>query len=73
MAETRRTDATLAQARQRGLGARLCDDHAAQVGAVRQGVQQQRKIRPIGTRVHFVQHWFNLANEACEEALLDST
>jgi len=24
-------------------------------------------------RMHFVQHWFNLADEACEEALLDST
>jgi IS5 family transposase len=24
-------------------------------------------------RMHFVQHWFNLANEACEEALPDST
>ena len=32
---------------------------------------------PVGLermlRMHFVQHWFNLANEACEEALLDST
>lgn len=32
---------------------------------------------PIGVermlRMHFVQHWFNLADEACEEALLDST
>ena len=31
---------------------------------------------PIGLermlRMHFVQHWFNLADEACEEALLDS-
>jgi IS5 family transposase len=24
-------------------------------------------------RMHFVQHWFNLADDACEEALLDST
>lgn len=24
-------------------------------------------------RTYFVQHWFNLADEACEEALLDST
>ena len=24
-------------------------------------------------RMYFVQHWFNLADEACEEALLDST
>jgi IS5 family transposase len=24
-------------------------------------------------RMHFVPHWFNLADEACEEALLDST
>jgi len=23
--------------------------------------------------MYFVQHWFNLADEACEEALLDST
>ena len=32
---------------------------------------------PIGLermlRIHFIQHWFNLADEACEEALLDST
>jgi IS5 family transposase len=32
---------------------------------------------PIGLermlRMHFVQHWFNLADEACEEALLDMT
>jgi transposase, IS5 family len=31
---------------------------------------------PIGLermlRMHFVQHWFNLADEACEDALLDS-
>ncbi len=31
---------------------------------------------PIGLermlRMHFVQHWFNLADEACEEALLDT-
>ena len=24
-------------------------------------------------RMHFVQHWFNLADDACEDALLDST
>ena len=23
-------------------------------------------------RIHFIQHWFNLANLACEEALYDS-
>ena len=32
---------------------------------------------PIGLermlRIHLLQHWFNLADEACEEALLDST
>lgn len=32
---------------------------------------------PIGLermlRMYFVQHWFNLANEACEDAFLDST
>ena len=32
---------------------------------------------PIGLermlRMYFIQHWFNLADEACEEALLDST
>ena len=32
---------------------------------------------PVGLermlRMHFVQHWFNLSDEACEEALLDST
>lgn len=24
-------------------------------------------------RIHFIQHWFNLADLACEEALYDST
>jgi hypothetical protein len=24
-------------------------------------------------RIHFIQHWFNLADFACEEALYDST
>ena len=32
---------------------------------------------PVGLgrmlRMYFVQHWFNLSNEACEDALLDST
>ncbi|CAG2161352.1 hypothetical protein LMG26411_08177 [Cupriavidus numazuensis] len=32
--------------------------------------------RPIGLermlRIHFLQHWFNLADLACEEALYDS-
>lgn len=32
---------------------------------------------PIGLermlRIHFIQHWFNLADLACEEALCDST
>src|SRR6516164_2361132 len=32
---------------------------------------------PVGLermlRMYFLQHWFNLADEACEEALLDST
>jgi transposase, IS5 family len=32
---------------------------------------------PIGLdrmlRMHFVEHWFNLVDAACEEALLDST
>ena len=32
---------------------------------------------PVGLermlRMYFVQHWFNLADQACEEALLDST
>lgn len=32
---------------------------------------------PIGLermlRIHFIQHWFNLADLACEEALYDST
>ena len=31
---------------------------------------------PIGLermlRMHFIQHWFNLADEACEEAVYDS-
>jgi hypothetical protein len=32
---------------------------------------------PIGLehmlRMYFLQHWFNLADEACEESLLDNT
>lgn len=37
----------------------------------------ERGRPPIGLermlRMYFLQHWFNLADEACEEALLDST
>lgn len=49
----------------------LCDviePHYPKAGKGRPPVGLERMLR-----MHFVQHWFNLADEACEEALLDST
>lgn len=49
----------------------LCDviePHYPKAGNGRPPVGLERMLR-----MHFVQHWFNLADEACEEALLDST
>jgi IS5 family transposase len=48
----------------------LCDviePHYPKAGNEHPTVGLQRMLR-----MHFVQHWFNLADEACEEALLDS-
>lgn len=42
--------------------------HYAQPGKGRPPVGLERMLR-----MYFIQHWFNLADEACEEALLDST
>ena len=49
----------------------LCDviePHYPKVGKGRPPIGLERMLR-----MYFVQHWFNLADEACEEALLDST
>ena len=49
----------------------LCDviePHYPKAGNGRPPVGLERMLR-----MYFVQHWFNLADEACEEALLDST
>lgn len=42
--------------------------HYPKAGKGRPPVGMERMLR-----MYFVQHWFNLADEACEEALLDST
>jgi transposase, IS5 family len=49
----------------------LCDvigPHCPKPGNGRPPIGLERMLR-----MYFVQHWFNLADEACEEALLDST
>ena len=46
----------------------LIEPHYPKPGNGRPPVGLQRMLR-----MYFVQHWFNLADEACEEALLDST
>jgi transposase, IS5 family len=49
----------------------LCDviePHYPKAGNGRPPVGLERMLR-----MYFVQHWFNLADEACEDALLDST
>ena len=46
----------------------LIEPHYPKAGNGRPPVGLARMLR-----MYFVQHWFNLADEACEEALLDST
>lgn len=46
----------------------VIEPHYPKVGNGRPPVGLARMLR-----MYFVQHWFNLADEACEEALLDST
>jgi len=46
----------------------LIEPHYPKPGNGRPPVGLQRMLR-----MYFVQHWFNLADEACEDALLDST
>ncbi len=46
----------------------VIDPHYPKPGNGRPPVRLERMLR-----MYFVQHWFNLADEACEEALLDST
>jgi IS5 family transposase len=51
--------------------AELCaviEPHYPKVGNGRPPIGLERMLR-----MYFVQHWFNLADEACEDALLDST
>ncbi|MBC7728612.1 MAG: transposase, partial [Microbacteriaceae bacterium] len=51
--------------------AALCEviaPHYPKSGKGRPPIGLERKLR-----MYFVQHWSNLADEACEEALLDST
>lgn len=51
--------------------AELCaviEPHYPKAGKGRPPVGLERMLR-----MYFVQHWFNLADDACEEALLDST
>ena len=45
----------------------VIEPHYPKVGNGRPPVGLERMLR-----MYFVQHWFNLADEACEEALLDS-
>jgi len=64
-------DAFLATMEQIVPWAELCsviEPHYPKPGNGRPPVGLQRMLR-----MYFVQHWFNLADEACEEALLDST
>ena len=46
----------------------VVDPHYPKPGNGRPPVGLQRMLR-----MYFVQHWFNLSDEACEDALLDST
>lgn len=64
-------DAFLAMMEQIVPWAALCEviePHYPKAGNGRPPVGLQRMLR-----MYFVQHWFNLADEACEDALLDST
>lgn len=46
----------------------IIEPHYPKAGKGRPPVGLERMLR-----MYFVQHWFNLADEACEDALLDST
>ena len=46
----------------------VIEPHYPKAGSARPPIGLERMLR-----MYFVQHWFNLADEACEEALLDST
>ena len=66
-----RRDVFLATMEQIVPWAQLCsviEPHYPKAGNGRPPVGLQRMLR-----MYFVQHWFNLADEACEDALLDST
>ena len=66
-----RRDMFLATMEQIVLWSALCaviEPHYPKAGKGRPPVGLERMLR-----MYFVQHWFNLADEACEEALLDST
>ena len=66
-----RRDAFLASMEQIVPWAQLCgviEPHYPKAGNGRPPVGLERMLR-----MHCVQHWFNLADEACEDALLDST
>jgi transposase, IS5 family len=45
----------------------LIEPHYAKAGNGRPPIGLERMLR-----IHFLQHWFNLADEACEDALYDS-
>jgi IS5 family transposase len=65
-----RRDAFLATMERVVPWSKLCEviePHYPKAGNGRPPVGLQRMLR-----MYFVQHWFNLADEACEEALLDS-
>jgi IS5 family transposase len=47
---------------------RVIEPHYPKAGNGRPPIGLERMLR-----MYFVQHWFNLADEACEDALLDST
>src|SRR5678810_1226476 len=66
-----RRDVFLTTMEQIGPWAALCEviePHYPQAGNGRPPVGLERMLR-----MYFVQHWFNLADAACEDALLDST
>jgi IS5 family transposase len=66
-----RRDLFLAQMEDLVPWAELCsviEPHYPKAGNGRPPVGLERMLR-----MYFVQHWFNLADEACEDALLDST
>ncbi|WP_029000008.1 IS5 family transposase [Azohydromonas australica] len=46
----------------------VIEPHYPKAGSGRPPIGLERMLR-----MYFVQHWFNLADDACEEALLDST